>query len=318
MKTANLTFLILFCAACGAGERIPPAEDERGLPQAESEAMKAKLSLYLDLTHEVRNEWGFVPKCDSLLFTSLSYVAGYPADIEAAEDDGRWYRRPEKECYENGKDPDAEPGSHSDISKDMILGMLWSTWYMKDKKKALSRLQRLIDYSKGENWKVGRGPAGSTFITPPLRNTIAQMVFELGGKDHKVMRAYPMVWAKGLEGYQAHIQVLHILLRKKVMGDVSSKAHSRIIEHHRRNPKNAFFSYAYYCFHNGDYRKAADILLNEDYFPDRLPESRDRCTEYLWQREKSVKDWGACPKEKLIHDGVDYMFVAKLILEEVD
>ena len=313
MLNVSLTFLMLTsCSLSCTGPDVEPGQAQPVLGSEATAALKAKLSLYLDLSQERRNEYGFVDKCDSLLFSSLSYVGGSDVDIEAAEDDGRWYRRSEKECYDNETQGLPGPGSTSDISKDQYLGLLWATWY--DKDRSTHRLERMIAYGKSVNWKVGRGPIGETYITLSLRNTIAQLLAARGGKKHKVMLSYPMSWPSGLRGYTAHLQVLHILLRKKVLGKISEKALSRIKEHYKRNPKNALFSYAYHCFGDRDFTEAASSLLYEKWFPaNSLPTAKNRYTGYLWQREND-DDWSPAKGDK-IHDGVDYIFVTKLILE---
>ena len=301
MKYLILTFFLFSCASQERTEE--PVQAKPVLGSEVTDALLAKRALYWELSEAHRNEYGFVPKCDSLLFSSLSKVAGYDVDIEAAEDDGRWYRRTEKDCFDT-------ESSTSDVSKDMYIGLLWATWYEKD----TSRLERLIAYGKSEDWKVGRGPLGETFITPSLRQTIAEMLKALGGKKHGTMLRYPHFWPKQY-GYQAHLQVLHILLRKKMLGAVTKEEVKRIDDYYRRNPRNALFSFAYHCFTDGDYSETAEILLDEKLFPkDRLPTPQDRCENYLWQRDLG-KDWEPC-KRQGIHDGVDLEFVTALILEE--
>jgi hypothetical protein len=308
-----IPIILLLSCSCGSTEAVPETRGGKGLGNERSE-LEAKLSLYRELasSNGVRNEHGFVAKCDSLLFSSLSAAAGSDVDISAAEDDGRWYRRTEKECYENERDDLEGPGSHSDISKDMYLGVLWATWVDKDK----GRLERMIRYGKETDWKVGRGPVGSTFITFNLRNTIATMLKALDGEDHFVMRNYPMTWPSGLDGYQAHLQIIHILLRKKIDGSISKTMLKRIGEHYKRQPKNALFSFAYDCFHGGDFAGSIDVLLDEKYFPaDRLPRVSDRSENYLWQRDYG-DDWKP-GRNKKKHDGIDFEFLAFLILEEL-
>ena len=83
---------------------VRPSQAKPVLGAARRRELKAKLSLYRELCEaRIMNDDGFVPKCDSLLFSSLAYVAGCKVDIGACERDGRWFRRPEKCCYENGR-----------------------------------------------------------------------------------------------------------------------------------------------------------------------------------------------------------------------
>ena len=90
--------------------------------------------------------------------------------------------------------------------------------------------------------------------------------------------------------------------------------YDRIVDHYERNPDNALFAVAYHKIKDGDYSEPTATLLNERYFPaDRLPTSKDRCTEYLWQREND-DDWESC-KDKETHSGTDFLFATHLIEE---
>jgi hypothetical protein len=52
--------------------------------------------------------------------------------------------------------------------------------------------------------------------------------------------------------------------------------------------------------------------MDETLFPsDRLPQPKDRCEEYLWQRDDLPKDWAACDTIG-VHDGVDFLIAAKI------
>jgi hypothetical protein len=295
---------------------IGPGRAKPVLAAKQRAALKAKLSLYRKLCAAGHmDKHGFVEKCDALLFSSLARCAGMKVNVEAAESNGRWYRRPEKCCYNNGKDPKSKgPGSHSDISKDMYMGLLWATWHDKDRK----RLERTIKYAVKKKFKVGRGPSGSTLLTPPLLNTMAIMLREMGGKPPSYLLKMPQHWPPGLKGYPAHLQVLHILLHFKIKGKITPNQLARLKEHKKRVPQNSLFSYAYHAVTDRKFNEAAKYLLKEEYFPkDRLPTKRDRHTDYLWQRDVG-SDWKPNKRSKKEHAGIDFMFVAALILEEFE
>ncbi len=88
-------------------------------PSIVQPAIAQKAELYKSL----HRGWAH-DKCDSLGFTSLCKLAGgcSEADVMQAEGEpGRWYRSPEKNCYDLGQ-------SASDISKDMLT-MLFPLLY---------------------------------------------------------------------------------------------------------------------------------------------------------------------------------------------
>lgn len=301
-----------------------PSPNKPYLDGMTTQLLNSKLDSYVKWSQELRNVNGFVPLCDSVLFSSLSLTGGSKVSIKPAEMGGRWFRRTEKECYVNGNIHFKAPGSDSDISKDMYAGILWGmleSYRLKvePRHNIVKRLERTIAYGKSKNWVMGRGPLGETFLTPPLRRDLADLLYKWGGKNHRVMRAYPHVWDSGRDGYPAHLQMVRILARKYMDGKIPSGALDRIKEHYKRAPYNALYSFMYHCFTDKDFTEPAKLLLDKKMFPSgRLPEDQDRCSNYLWERDKGTGDYEACRSFKgRSHDGVDYIFVAGLILKEL-
>lgn len=302
-----------------------PATQEPQLAPETRELLKSKLDSYVKWSAELRNEHGFVPLCDSVLFSSLSMTGGSKVAIKHAESAGRWWRRTEKECYNNETINFKSPGSNSDVSKDMFVGVLWGMLEshrlkVEPRHNIVKRLERTIAYGKSKNWVMGRGPVSETFLTPPLRRDLADLLYKWGGKNHRVMRAYPHIWDSGRDGYPAHLQMVRILARKYIDGKIPRAALERIKEHYARAPYNAFYSFMYHCFTDKDFTEPAKLLLDRNLFPwARLPEQRaDRCSNYLWERDRGTGDYEPCNQFKArAHDGVDYIFVAGLILKEL-
>ena len=260
-----------------------------------------KLDRYLKLLPSVQDEHGFIDsrECDSLLFTGLvSCVPGVAVDIMAAFDpkSGTWHRRPiEKSCY-----PDH---SKSTISRDMGIGLAWHC-YVHDRKDIA---EAVVKYAlthfgimgKAINFKV---LMGRCFIGPGLLSTFAR----ISGK-YKMLWYLPMdtPGAPVLESYQAHLQVLHKLLRHKLKG-TDPKKDRILLKQAERSPLNPLFQVAI-----GNTEEAKRLLQQEKYWPSgRLPTSHDRKASWLLQRDPG-SDWE--PVSSLHqHSGGDYLFCMAL------
>jgi hypothetical protein len=233
-------------------------------------------------------------KCDSLGFTSLCKLAGgcSEADVMQAEGEpGRWYRSPEKDCYDLGQ-------SASDISKDMLT-MLFPLLYRTGDKQ---NLQEIYDYGKANGWVMGRGPYSRTLMTPSmvafLQELLGQFGLEMMPTDNKVK-----------QGYEKHLDAIHVLTASFKRGGIIPSDYETMRKYTDESPRNALFQAIYHRFKDGNQQPTIDILMDETLFPsDRLPTTADRCEEYLWQRDGG-SDWLPCDKGKT-HDGVDFLFAA--------
>lgn len=301
MRLLILLLAILF-ASCGkADQKSAPTQDK---PERYEELM-SKRAVYFMLaqTHQDDNGW-FINDCDALLWNSLGSVAGLPITIEAARhENGYFRRRPAQDCYETGK-------SASDISKDMLLGLAWHAFYSFSP----DLFESVLRSGRSSGYIMGRGPISRTFMTPSLQAVYAEALVALDGKGFQPELSYPQLYVAGNRGYQAHLQVLNILLRYRTTGGISNEALERLQDHRNRNPRNCFFQYAYHAFYTGNMVEPVECLLDDPAFPDaRLPTSADRCEAWIFQRE--VEKWRKCPEEAKQHHGVDLLFVSKLIAE---
>ena len=265
------------------------------------EQLAAKRELYKSLQHSFLDPYGFSPnKCDSVLFTSLCKTAGgcEAADIFAAEskdEPGRWYRNALHDCFDTG-------GSASDISKDMFAGI--GTYLVNTGDDAARR--RIAAYGSAHDWVMGRGPLSRTYLTPPLR-----WIFS----DSVTVATDDWIPTPTNKGYTAHLDVLSILLRATARGNKTTQIELQYLKAQRdRVPRNAMFQAAYHKYANEGPGRAADqsaatsILLNEKWFPaDRIPDNRNYCTDYLWQRDDEPNDWGPC-SDGHKKDGIDFLF----------
>ena len=269
--------------------------------------LEQKANIYKQLIKTQQDKYGFIQfkHCDSLLFSGLvGSVPDIEIQIEAAKDDsGRWLRRPkENPCFDC--DTKTKQGSHSSISRDMLLGLAWFAWH----NKRLDISESVIKYALS-NWGfMGEAEStkekwGSCQILPGLFSTFCWISYKLGGP-----KRYWALWIpadpgnKDTEGFAAHLQVLHILLRRDIAGfDLGT----RCLEYHaKRQPNNPLFQIAV-----GNTKKAKEILLRKDLWPaDRLPTKADRFVEWIPMRDEG-SDWEPDGKITDIHSGGDYLFL---------
>jgi hypothetical protein len=265
--------------------------------------------VYLSLQKTALNEFGYAhAKCDSLGFTSLCKAAGGcpDADIFLSEDNGRWYRSPEKDCFDKGE-------SKSDFSKDMALMLFIYIYELSktDNQNAKEALQRFSDYVKGNNYVMGRPTDNAegisrVLMSPGLIASMERLSAKLNGQPYQEQQKRDVILPIINKGFQAHLDVLGIWLDGELRGNIT-ETEKRVLEKQvERQPRNAIFRAVYSLYGNGDQSETLRLLSDEKIFPaDRLPESRDRCEEYVFQRDDS-DDWLPCDKGE-IHDAVDFL-----------
>lgn len=289
-----LLILLLFSCSKSEKKESAPAPDP----------LLAKRDFYLSVQSQALNEHGYAhSRCDSVGFTALCKAAGgcKDADLFKSEDNGRWYRSPEKDCFDKGE-------SQSDFSKDMAL-MLFVQLYKSKDLPALARFKAYVDanrYVLGRPTDTAEG-ISRVIMSPSLILTMERLYKYLSGSWSGTPipteeAAIPVI----NRGFLAHLDVLKIWLDGELTGETDDVADFILRSQVERQPKNAVFQAAYHAYRDGDQTKTAEILLDESLFPsDRLPASRDRCEEYLFQRDYG-DDWKPCEKEET-HDAVDFL-----------
>jgi len=271
--------------------------------------LKTKYDHYFEMAKNKAGPKGHIhPRdCDSLLWTGLySSIKGTEVSIEDYEiSPGVWLRRPvaEGNCYP------VESGS--EISRDMILGLMWSM----NERKQIDQVNNLIRYGEKHDWIMGDGDPFRTVLSPDMGATIYKILGNL--TDIKYSQAdVPMVPLSSLRDYEAHLGVLHTLLRGKVYGYVTDAQLFFLKDQAARNPHNTLMQIAFAMYTSGDYAAAASQLLDETHWPlNRLPTNKEHCEFWLWQREMGP-DWKPCEKVQE-HSGADFLFAAWLILSKV-
>lgn len=306
----TISVMFLFLLSCGQHK-----EKVTTVNTVASDATRAQLrdryDLYLEgLKSRHQGPAGFIlsEACDSLLFTGLvaATVPDIAVDLTAARDaGGAWHRRPLSlpECY-----PEF---SGSSISRDMLVGVLWYAW----RTKRLDIAEQLLSYGHAHGWVMGAGPYSRTYVMPGLQSTIAEVVYRLGGHNDAALRSFPQVYGDA-DGYELHLQVLLILLRGELTGNIGDWALEKLQTAFTSNQRNALYAYAHAKWVSGDYAPAYAALADANYFPpDRLPSTKKYCAEWLWQRDLGA-DWQPCPSENSKeHSGADWLFVYGLLAE---
>lgn len=297
----TIYLLALFFGACG-----PKKEASKNMSSEEKlAALYQKADLYRQLISQVQGEDGFIESesCDSLLFSSLAAASGVSINLLAAEESpGRWLRRPASlpECYANGL-------SRSTISRDQLLGVLWWAYRTRN----APALERLWTYGQARDWFMGDDAVGGSHtLLTPIVPLLSRLRNNLNSKQmDPFWSSIPLVSEgdQSKRGFEAHLQVLQLLLDKKFRNGYSPLALTTIMRQAQRQPGNPLFQYA-----AGNVSGAVDILLEENIWPaDRLPESSDRYSPWVLERDVGP-DWqpGGEPKK---HSGADLLFVVYLI-----
>lgn len=264
----------------------------------------SKYDLYLELIKSKQDASGFIEsrECDSLLFSSLiGCVPGVRVNIDAAmKKPGQWLRRPAvyPECFACGR-------SKSSISRDMLLGLAWFAYF----NKRLDISEGVIKYAISHGMVMGEGVLSRTLMTPSLLATFAWVSYKLGGPSRWWLRWIPADFGAKVDGYQAHLQALHIILRKKLRGAWSSRDRKTMGRLADDQPMNPLFQLA--AIRNA--REVEDLLSCEQWWPkDRLPTSADRSSPWLPERAYG-KDWKPSSKAERVHSGGDYLFLKWLL-----
>lgn len=272
-----------------------------------------KHNKYLELIKTVQDKSGFIQsdECDSLLFSGLvGCVPGVKVNItDARDDEGMWQRRPTHlpSCY------DGSPNATT-ISRDMLMGLAWYAW----KNKCLDISEQVVKYALKHNFIMGKSVSkqnlfAKCMITPGLLATYAEISYRLGGPNRWWLRWIPQIESKSVKGFQAHLCMLHCILRKELTGKLPKRIEDVVLYHAQRESKNPLFQYAI-----ENYTSAIAVLLDSKLWPDEaLPTRSDRKEAWLLQRDYGL-DWQpTADNPTKVHSGGDFLFVSSLILQKI-
>lgn len=307
--------LALVALASCATHKTPETEPNATPTLADVQATAAKYQGLLDQAAAGNDGW-ISKSCDALLFSSLFAAAtadaGYIASV-AEDAPGHWLRRAPAvgSCTIN-------PGDTT-ISKDMLVGLTWWAWRLKQPQVLVD----LTNYGEAHAWVMG-SPAdtadelGKVEVTPALAGLMYQTLYKLGGPDHP-SRHIPDVFPAGLTGFEAHLQVLGILLHAEVddTQGVTDVELQRLRDQVARQPKNPLFAAALSLFDSSYTQTVLKLLSDESQWPkDALPTNANHCEPWAIQRDDGA-DWQPCaaPNPDTMY-GADFVWTVGLLTKK--
>lgn len=311
MVAARFIFILMTAGTIGCSrgnkDHATKEEDSRVL-------VEAKAKLYCGLSGVKDRGWA-VDECDGAGFTSLHAVAcqNLEIDLGVFEDEtGRMHRSPDHtKCWNYAKTPDENKaaGFKAGFSRDHVLMRLVAAVETKD----LAWVNRYLAFANTNKGKICDAiddfyTVGRCMLTPTIWTLLYDAQTKLEGEAPAALKdssddAQPV-------DYEAHLQVLRILLRGRISGAITDGELASLKAQAERVPENALFQAAYHRFLDGDQSAAYRLLLDEKHWPDAaLPTSAQHCTDYLYQRD-SAADWAPCPEEGETFDGTDFVFAA--------
>lgn len=304
--------ILIAFALTSCGKFVKPKK-KKDVPAAE--LLAAKQDLYVNNIATHQDEYGFIltDECDSLIFSGLLSAARPDLNINIAKaedvsDSGnvQWFRRPNHDCGP------AFDNSRSTISRDMIVGLMWHMWRNKDVDMAV-RLMK--DLRSRTYYLRGEGTVGELLMTPAMMQTLAEMIFRMGGPTYDVERALPAIFSVTESGFVAHLTTLHILLRAEIYGGIFASDRAILKAYYEREPKNPLFSAAVHKYTDGDMSEPVGLLMDNGEWPnDRLPTTSNHCDNWPIQRTYDEKNWGACSPLKE-HTGAELVVIYNLIIK---
>ena len=288
-----------------------------------------------------------IDQCDSLLFSSIRYVAlkklGYTQKAEVAweaisknQNEGKWFRHPT--CRHH-------------TSRDMIVGLLiaLSQFPLQGKK----NLQQFFNYVEKNSGYFGDGPIYVSYLSPGLAESFRRL-----SKLHNI-EDFPKVVQFGFstleidsffidKGYRSHLVALQIWLELETqilfaqkglwrgprsfmweIGKFFSPFTMENMYQQRRewlaqkllevDPKNLFFRWLRLKSAGMFDQKAQVMMMKEllamPQFPEQqLPMNCHRKADYLWQRgSDEFEPGGSCSMK---FNGVDFLWMASLLFDQ--
>lgn len=308
MHIISLLGTLLINGACQKRNNAPVPPKEK----TKWDEVTAKKELYISLGKSLRDEKGWYPGCDGLLWNSLARYSGVP-DINiylAEETPGGWRRTWNfEQCR-----PGAHDESASCISRDMFRGVFVPLLSEKN----IDALKRIRSYGQDHNWFMGCAKdyvtaISRTYFNPLIRNQLDRMI------DPSVPKPFQKVEE---DDFEDHLAFLDIYAEYLIYGKLEDGELSKIKKFAEKYPRNAIYQGFWHKFSDGDQTVATEILLDTTLFPmDRLPKDTDRFSDYIFQRDQN-ENWQPCNPDpnaqsfkcaNKTHAGIDYIFAVAVI-----
>jgi len=260
-----------------------------------------KKEVYCTLGEDIRTEKGyFGDKCDALLFTALHDVSCGTIDLSNFHDaEGKFYRSPSHDCF-----PDE---SKSSISRDMLLGAMIAAHIAKDK----SAIDAMIKYGESHNWIMGDYANEDGLSRVVMSPQLISILYDIQKGASAKLQSSDDVFVLN-KGFEAHLDVLRILLKGNLYGEISAIDLSILKAQSERVPSNALFQAAYHKYLGDNQTVAIALLKSAEYHPENaLPTTENRCSGYIYQRDFG-DDWKPCAGNRT-HDGTDFLITYAVV-----
>lgn len=309
-------FLLILLFMVNCQTKNEPQPNEVIQPDIPTDELQAQFDLYLQLSADTLDEksWLTDTKCDGLLFNSIYAIVGGESDPMLAESDdepGKFFRHHSKSCFDTG-------GSTSECSRDMYVGLMLFLAINGD----ADAIKRIADHGEKNAlfepflWQMCRGPIGQVDFRPNIIGTVYHLSFKLGGED-RVERSFSQSWSKKCNGFECHVQVVHLLSRAVVDKGIGDKELDFLAHLANTRKDNALFNGLYGRFSGKKEYLFQAYQSVKKYCPvDRLPASSDRRSFYLWEREPDGDSYKPGEPGK-IFSGTDCLFALAVLLEKI-
>lgn len=308
------------------------------------ESQIEKDHLLLGMVVNRDQEGGAVDVCDSLLFSTLRFVAlnklGLKEEaakawnaIEMSQENGRWFRHPRCKTA---------------TSRDMILGVVAALTQWPANHEV--HLRRLIAAVSRMGGSVDQGPFFVSYLSPGIAEIIRQLAMR-SGISESVLPSQVKGGFSTLEldaavltpGYRSHLVALTTWAELELGNSGSPKVRSPHLHYgplgkifaakslrDRRlewatnrlveiDPQNIFYRWVRLksagALSPGARVKLMEELLAMPQFPEHLPWDCDRSADYLWQRDSAEYGPGSrtCSFQ---YSGVDFLWMASLLISD--
>lgn len=292
----------------------------------------------------------FLGECDSLLFSSLRFVALKKLSwddeaqrawrsIQNVNENGRWYRHPK--CRRRW------------TSRDMIVGVLAA---LLQKPPSYKRhIKELITYVGDNSGYIGSGPFYVSLMSPGLGEILRVLSSQAGIEEEdlpsKIRYSFSTIEfdaIAGRRGYTAHLNALSLWIEQELINESNRKTRSisefldqlmgslnnysfekkrmlwiasKLVE---LDSKNMFFRWLQLFAANQinervRYNFLKELLSMPQFPHDRLPQNCDRKADYLWQRDsRELFPEGINIECIETYNGVDFLWMLSLILDDIN
>jgi len=327
----KILFLILFLCSCSGNPFDKDNKPEEPVVPKPQQLKNKRIDYLVRGEAHVLDEYGAISRGNGMLWSCLKHAAGgRGVQWRKFHKEGHPYWMIRSRHYE--PENVGKPGvMWSWYSADEVVGELTCVWTDQD----LEWLENRIEWLEANDWDVcgGREYAdsyttwlGRCKMKANLKATYYEILYRLGGANHRSERARPQIWNPKATGVSAHLTVLQFLLRGIMMDGINDLQIDFLRSRKQKNPGNSLYHCAYHLFTDQEMDVGISQLLGSVRFPNgRLPNSTDkRCTHYLFQREQYIddklnKDWKSCPEVDPFEEyhGVDLAFAASVCLGDV-